>query len=433
MSHARFTWFAGVAVALVTAVCDGSAAPLRARPPGEVWVVASPAVCPGVDGRLDDYEKGMSDGAAATLAALGQQPRWFRTRAELLAALGQRGGGGWLLLLISGHGSASTGSSRVCIGDGDRPGEWLDIDGELLPAVAAAPGLAGAVIVLDSCSSAHVDPRRARIPTAILSASPYVIETGALFGATVLDTLAAASDDNCNGVFDDDDLFAALTRRLAGQLSLAAFEAWPKLRRNAPSPLPLPLPAQSPRPCAARIAAADAVPAPDLPRELVAQRRAQAALAGGTTRLPALEHDFFVVAPGAENGPSAVVRAAARKAGLVELDRITAPAAGALAGTTTFAEIYQLEVSFDWLRTWRLRDGLLMSVVRWTDASCGMPSRLAMSGTDLEIADLTPRYFQAERYLRMAPRTASGPATACFESEGQCFVAPARFTKGCNP
>jgi hypothetical protein len=432
MSHERL-FFVVFALALTTVVSGrGGAAPVRAAPPGEIWAVASPAVCPGVEGRLDRYEEGIAKSVAATLAALGQQPRWFTTRTELLAALAHHRSGGWLLLFISGHGSASTGSSRVCIGDGNGPGEWLDIDGELLPALP--PALAGAVIVLDSCSSAHVDPRRARIPTAILSASPYAIETNALFGATVLDALATASDDNCNGVFDDDDLFAGLIRRLAGQLSLVAFEAWPKLRRNAPSPLPIAVRAQSPGRCAARVTTADAVPVSDLPGELVAQRRAQAALATGKPALPVLKHDFFVVAPGATPGNSAVVRAAARAAGLQELGRISATAARALAGTTTFAEIYQFELSFGWLRTWRLRDGLLMSVVRLANAVCGMPSRTVMSRTDLEIPGLTPRYSQAQRYLREAPSTPSGPATACFESEGQCFVAPASsFTKGCGP
>jgi hypothetical protein len=432
--QSRFAWLVCFAMALIAADSgtSGAAPAPAAAPTGEIWMIASPAVCQGVERPLGDYEQPIAERASATMATLGRQPRWFTTRAALLDALAHRTAGGWLLLFISGHGSASTGSSRVCIGDGTGPGDWLDIDDELLPALP--PALGGAVIVLDSCSSAHVDPRRARIPTAILSASPYAIEPGALFGATVLDALAAASDDNCNGVFDDDDLFAGLARRLAGQPSLVAFEAWPKLRRNAPSPVPVAVRAQSPNRCAAMVATAEAVPASDLPEALVAQRRAQAAQAAGQAMLPALGHDFFVVAPGADPRDAAGLRTAARAAGLEELGRISPSAAAALAGTMAFAEIYRLELSFGWLRTWRLRDGLLVSVVPLAKAACGIPSRTAVSGADLEIPGLTPRYSQADRYLREVSGTPSGPATACFESEGQCFVAPAsRLTKGCDP
>jgi len=428
------TWLCVAAVALGHAAPSNAVgqAPPGQAPPGQIWVVTSPVTCPGVGGVLTDYERSVNAQLDAAMTRLEAQARRFQTRAALLGALRTQSPTGWLLLLFSGHGMADRGSSRVCIGDSEHRGEWLDIDRDLLPALPAS--LSGAVIVLDSCSSAHVDPRIAHVPTAIVSASPYQIDTGALFGATVLATLAAAHDDNCNGVFDDDDLFAGLNHRLQASLTLTSFEAWPKLRRNAPSPVPLPVRAQpSPR-CAALWATANAVPEAALPRPLVVQRQAQTALAGGKLALPRLDRDFFVVADGAGASDARAARDAAVKAGLVELAGVDAAHAQALAATTSFAEIYRLDPALGWLQTWRLRDGLLIAVARLTRPECGMPSRTVASDTQLVVPGVPPRYAQADRILRDA-RGSPPHAKACFEPEGQCFDAPeARKRKeDCEP
>jgi len=393
-------------------------------PAGELWIVSSPAQCPGVDGTLFDYEGVIHAHVTSVMDSLARKPRLIDTRAGLLEALQRRALRGWLFLFISGHGVASDGTSRVCLGDGSRPGDWLDIDRDLLPALPTS--LSGAVVVLDSCSSAHVDPRLARIPTTIISASPYVVDASALFGTTILASLSAAIDDNCNGVFDDDDLFSGATHRLSAALSFVAFEAWPKLRRNAPSPLPLPVRARPSSRCVALASTAETVPAAVLPTALVNQRGAQAALARGKIALPRLDHDFFVVADGADPNEARILRSVATTAGLGEIHGVDATQAVALAATTTFADIYKLEPSFGWLRTWRLRDGSLVSVVRMRSAACGLPSRTVLSGPELVVPGLTPRYSQAVRYLRDVQGSPPGPATACFEPEGQCFVASPR-------
>jgi hypothetical protein len=384
--------------------------------------VTSPAECDGAAGTLVDYERSIAGQVDAAMAQLGRTVRRFATREALLTGLRDAAPRGWLFLFISGHGLGDAGGSRACIGQADRRGEWLDINKDLLPALPAS--LAGAVIVLDSCSSAHVDPTVARIPTAIVSASPYVVDTGALFGATVLASLAAASDENCNGVFDDDDLFAGLSHRLQSSLSLTAFEAWPKLRRNAPSPVPLPVRARPSERCAALWQSVDAIPHGQLPEELVQQRGVQAALARGQVTLPRLDHDFFVIADGASATDAKPVRAAAQARGLVELRGVAAAQAAALAQSTSFADIYRLDPAFGWLQTWRLRDGLLIAVARLTRPGCGMPSRTVASDTQLVVPGVPPRYSQADRYLRDARGSPSAPAKACFEPEGQCFDAP---------
>ncbi|TMQ06026.1 MAG: hypothetical protein E6J90_28815 [Deltaproteobacteria bacterium] len=423
-------------VIVLVALALGDATPSRAageaEPPGEVWVVTSSAECDGAAGTLVEYERGIAAQLDSAMAQLGRPTRRFATRSALLDALHHDAPRGWLFLFISGHGLGDSLGSRTCIGQSDKPGEWLDIDHDLLPALPVS--LSGAIIVLDSCSSAHVDPRTARIPTAIVSASPYVVDTGALFGATVIAALAAATDDNCNGVFDDDDLFAGLSHRLQSSLSLTAFEAWPKLRRNAPSPLPLPVRARPTNRCAALWQTVDAIPATELPGELVQQRAVQAALTRGQLTLPRLDHDFFVIAEDTGEADAVVVRKAARAAGLIELHGLHASRAAALARTTSFADIYRLAPAFGWLETWRLSDGLLIAAVRLTKPSCGMPSRTVPS--DLELVDApSARYSQADRYLRDARDSPPGHAKACFEPEGQCFDTPAvrKRKEDCEP
>jgi hypothetical protein len=403
-----------------------------ATPPGERWILSSPAACPGVDGPLPTYEHALRERVDAAMKRLGRTPRVFKTRAALLDALHRDPPRGWLFLLLSGHGKEIRGdeASQVCLGEGNGPGDWLDINHELLPAMPAS--LAGAVIVLDSCNSAQVDPHLAVIPSTIISASPYVIDTRAQFGAMIIDSFAAARDENCNNVFDDDDLFAGMMSRLRATLSLVAFEAWPKLRRNAPSPVPLAIPARPSSRCAALAATASAVSSRDLPPALVAQRNVQGELARGQVKLPALEHDFFVVADGSDASEASLARSVAGAAGLVEISRVTTQRLEALAATTTFADIYRLELSLGWMRVWRLRDRALVSVVRIANAACGVPSRTVLSRAELVIPEterlpeVAPRYSQARRYLRDVRNSPLEAATACFEAEGQCFLAPAK-------
>jgi hypothetical protein len=402
-------------------------------PPGALWVVMSPAECEGVSGSLFSYARSLHVQLDDAMKRLGRTPRQISTRAALLSALHNDAPRGWLFLFISGHGIGEGGNSRVCVGTGDEPGEWLDINRELLPALPGS--LSGAVIVLDSCSSAHVDARLAHIPVALVSASPYEIEMGALFGGTVLSSLAAASDDNCNGVFDDDDLFAGLNHRLQSSMSLTAFEAWPKLRRNAPSPVPLPVRARSSSRCASLWTTANTVPDDAIPRALVEQRGVQTALARGQLRLPRLDRDFFVIADDSTAGNAREVRRAALAAGLVELSGLDATRAAAIAATISFAEIYLLEPAYGWLKMWRLRDGSLTGVVRLAKARCGMPSRTAAVDMELVVPGAKPRYTRADRHLRAVRSTPPGGAAACFEPEGQCFVAPAprKKAKECEP
>jgi hypothetical protein len=132
-----------------------------------------------------------------------------------------------------------------------------------------------------------------------------------------------------------------------------------------------------------------------------------------------------VIATGSDPEIADMLRGRARTAGLIEITGLDAAHAVAMASTTTFAEIYRLEPSSGWLRTWRLRDGLLVSAVRLSEATCGLPSRELQSRAELVMNEITPRYSQARRYLREVNDEPPGPATACFEAEGQCFIEPA--------
>jgi hypothetical protein len=426
----RLVALVGLATGLALAIAAGRAdASGAGHPGGEIWIATSPAECPGVTGALFRYERAVADRAEAAMQRLAQTPRRFDSRGDLLRALAGPDLHGWLLVFLSGHGSTETGAivrgdSRVCLGNGAGPGEWLDIDRDLLPALPTS--LSGAVIVLDACSSAAVDPRRARIPTAIISASPYAIDTAALFGDMMLASLAAAVDDNCNGVFDDDDLFAGVIRRQRSAVSLVALEAWPKLRRNAPSPLPLPLPTVPSERCRALTATAERIAATALPRSLAEQRAAQAELARGRSALPRSDHDFFAIAADSAPADARLLRQLARRANLEEISGLTPPQLAALAATTAFAEIYQLAPAVGWLQTRRVRDGMLMSAVRMSRAACGVPARTVISRTAPLVHRLKPRYRHALRYLRDVTGTPPGPAIACVEAEGQCFIMPAK-------
>jgi hypothetical protein len=282
---------------------------------------------------LTPYEKEVREQASAALKQLSRTARTIETRRELsdaLAGLERRRERGWLLLFFSGHGAIERGVSQLCLADGNGAGKWLDIDQELLRALPKS--LSGAVIVLDACSSANVDPHLAAIPTAVISASPYLVEPSALFGSMILSSLSAARDENCNGIFDDEDLFAGMTHRLRARLSTASLEVRPKLRRNAPSPLPIPVPARSSARCTQVATAAAAVASvAGLPEPLVEQRRVQDYLARGSRVLPRLDHDFFVV-----SGSSAAavdrVRQLAKTTNLTELQGLTASQAALAAG-----------------------------------------------------------------------------------------------------
>lgn len=443
LGHTRLCWVAVLALGISSvggaryeaAARDDDRAGI-AEPDGELWIAASPAACSEREDRLSEYESEIRARASAAMSRLSRVPRMITSRADLRAAvrdLQRRRTCGWLLVFFSGHGAILDGRSHVCLGTDSGLGEWLDIEGEFLPALPASLG--GAVIILDACSSAQVDARRASIPVTIISASPDRVDTNALFGATVLDSMVDGRDENCNGVFDDDDLFIGLTHRLRAALSLVAFNAWPKLRRNAPSPLPLPLPARNLERCAESVTVAAAMRSAVLPRALIEQRTVQRAIARGNTLLPRLDHDFFVIAAGADPDVADRLRVLATSAGLEEIRGLDAGQASTLASRITFTEIYQLEPSLGWLRTWRLRDRTLLSVFRLSMAACGIPSRVLPSHPDRINPYLPPRYSRAVRYLRGVHGDPPGPATVCFEAEGQCFIEPSTRETGeeCRP
>jgi hypothetical protein len=157
----------------------------------------------------------------------------------------RRVGPGPLLLLFIGHGVQYVGAdgvkrSALCLADGQLPIEhiltWLPTH------------LSHAVIVLDMCSSAHVDVRRSPVPTSVISATPSLVNTqrsAPLLTGILIEALRHEGDlDHPCGIRSDEELFSFIDR----QSSVPRIHPLlPKLRRNTRHQLLLPVRASSAR------------------------------------------------------------------------------------------------------------------------------------------------------------------------------------------
>lgn len=178
----------------------------------------------------------------AGLRQLGFSPVTVVTnpsRTEILDAvhsLGPRPG----LVAYSGHGAVLDAAGHVqercaerggpchsalCLADNDK----LTLD-EVVAEVAATTELA--VLLIDACSSAHVDLRLARAPLSVISASPFstsLAESGRTPLSDAFARLATDLDLDCDARLADWELFNGLNRLIALENDGSAM---PKLRRQ---------------------------------------------------------------------------------------------------------------------------------------------------------------------------------------------------------
>lgn len=425
-------------VCTATAGC-GAASTQPPRPsstalPGANVVVTDASACPDSGGSLALYQQTIGSAAESTYRRLATPMRALGDPDKETLSKALEGNEGWLFLFYSGHGRrVGDGGSEVCLG-GPEKAQWTSVD-ELLSSLPSS--LRGAVVVLNACSSAYVDARLARerqLPLSVISASPYVIDKTALFGEAVLQALESVDDENCDGAITDEELFHELQLVLRRKFPLATHEAFPKLRRQAPSPIPLPVPVRPDERCERIRARVVAMVEGDARwSALRAPLKAQLALATGSAALPRLDVDYFVLNSSADADPGqvAAIRSAALASGLSEVVDGDLAKIRELASVVSFADFFQLDIDWNWLRVTRLRDGSRQATRPLEEAASVLPNRCTVSRRfGLEESRMarydvatTSGTTMALRFVREAGRDRSDPVP-CYEVEGQCFLAP---------
>jgi hypothetical protein len=343
---------------------------------------------------------------------------------------------GWFWLSYTGHADRnSSGPTELCLepAPGPPPASCragsdrgkVSINECLLGQLSSS--LSGAVLLLDACQSAQVDPRRSPVPTSIISSSPYVVDADSLFGNRLALALnEAASDPNCDGLVTDQELFDALLHLTYSEVSLAARRSYPKLRRNAPSHIPLPVRARDRGMCRGMRDRIRELARHDEPswKGLTTALRAQLALEPFPkvkARLPESPCDYFVVAADAEN--PVLLKTAAMGAGLCEFPSPDVQTAREVAKFASFAEVYLLSNCCGWSRVIRLRDDYAMAVRRDEALGAALPARVSVSARrtlDDSIGSEEREKCQI-RYFGEVPLD-NRTLVHCSEPDGQCFM-----------
>jgi hypothetical protein len=357
---------------------------------------------------------------------------------------------GWFWLSYTGHADRdSFGPTEICLApdatsvscEGRARTGKVSLDGCLLEQLA--PSLSGAVLVVDACQSAQVDPRRSPVPTSIISSSPYVVGSDSLFGDRLAVALSEAmSDPNCDGLVTDQELFDALLRRQQVEASLASRRSFPKLRRNAPSHIPLPVRPRDNDQCGAVRDGIRRLAQHDEPnwKELSTALRAQLALEPFPTAkalLPNSPCDFFIVA--ADASDPAFLKKVAKDAGLCEFPTSDLAAAHRVAKFATFAEVYLLSSRCNcgnacpagspppgtpgWSQVVRLRDDYVMAIERDDALAAAIPRRVSVSArTTLDESSSNQEEKKCQiRYSGEVPFD-NRILVHCSEPDGQCFM-----------
>lgn len=329
-------------------------------------------------------------------------------------------GSGFLMAILAGHAAPGISAASVCIDaqPWTPDGLALPIDGltNALPAT-----LSGAVLIVNACRSAQVDPRGSKVPLSVISASPFTVRTDAMFGSTLpLALLSAANDPNCDGLVTDQELFDSLTLLLRQSPPLSDRPAFPKLRRNATSEIPLPV---TPTPTTACRRARG-----ELEVWIEAHRSAlgelgealsiQAELArlppGRCARLPKADHDYFVIEV-ADPDEAHRAQGSLEASGLLPLPSEALDHAQRLAEYMIFADIFKVREQCGWLYVRRLKDDALL-----TTTPVGAPLRVpGRQRIEFAASDKHPVYWRSG-----VVDDHDLSATPCFSSAGQCFEMP---------
>jgi hypothetical protein len=152
-----------------------------------------------------------------------------------------------IVIFYSGHGiceptsssdyasCSASGKSKLCLKDGP-------IEVDLLVSLLDSP-ISYAVLILNSCFSAHLDVRKANIPLSVLSASTRRISTegtGLPLSSFLSQDLQSA-DGNGDGWIDDYELlqFYYRIQNESANSTLKQGDVAPRLRRQAFSALPV--------------------------------------------------------------------------------------------------------------------------------------------------------------------------------------------------
>lgn len=210
--------------------------PAEAEP--QVLVIASGRECPSGRHPLMKTAREEADALSSVMRSFGgpEPTILYDPRVREVEEHIRRSNPGHLLLLLIGHGTmnefAGGVRSAFCLVDGALP-----IDEMLmwLPAHVSQ-----AVVVLDSCLSAHVDVRRSAVPTSVISATPELVDTertATLLTSLLIESLHAKPNSRLPcAVRTDDELLAFIEQRVKVQ----SHPLNPKLRRNTPQPIILP-------------------------------------------------------------------------------------------------------------------------------------------------------------------------------------------------
>lgn len=326
---------------------------------------------------------------------------------------------------LAGHGMETQMTSAICasptVSTAAGPvGTPLPIDE--LARLLRRP-TSGAVFVVNSCLSAHVDPRESSIPLSVISASPLAVNTDSLFGSVLPTAITAIlADPNCDGLLTDQELYDELLFELSRRPPLSEHPAYPKLRRNASSEIPLPIRPHHDQACAAEARATRATieRASSTWGELGEALRLQLTLTRAVehsepAELPRTAHDYFVIAGTMASASAAAVTTAAEAAGLVKLPTSATRYARSIARFGIATQIYEFTERCGWISIIRLKDDKSLATRRLSDLNSAIPRRDSIESPPNGVGPLLRRtmgFLQLDKTQIPVP---------CYGGTGQCF------------
>jgi hypothetical protein len=378
---------------------------------------------PWCDGSPDLEPSLRGDGAALAAAA-----RTLRmTTPELSLDAWNQGASlprsGYFATFIAGHAKPGLQNGSICIdpdGAGGAPSVHRTFDklASQLPA-----GLKGAVFILSACMSARVDPREAKVPLSTISASPFVVDTDALFGQVVPEALTrAAQDPNCDGLITDQELFDQISLLLAQRPVVSFRPAFPKLRRNATSEIPLPLAPLASKACDVRKReitklVRDAVTWGALGEGMRAQQAlSERLLRPDAPALPSSTADYYVLRPLGDPELERKLHVRLQAGGLAALPPSAVARAEEIASFIIFAQVYEVSEQCGWLQVRRLKDGAVLSIVPVDKAELPVPKRAGYEFSAVGTSSVLWRSVVVDDKSLIA--------VPCFSEVGQCFEPP---------
>jgi hypothetical protein len=268
-----------------------------------------------------------------------------------------------------------------------------------------------------------VDPREAKSPLSIISASPFAVRTDSLFGEVLAQSLVnVGTDPNCDGVITDQELYDEIVSQLTSRMSVSGRPAFPKLRRNATSDIPLPILPVLDGHCSDRRAEIEDLASNhsetwgDLGLALNRQLALRHAVeTHGAAKLPEVKHDYYTLVKTTNPDKARAVERIARESGLIPLPTGAVTNAPDIASFITFADIYEISEQCDWYTIRRLRDGTILGSSRLKDLGASIPKRDSKERPANGLGD------PVRRRVGMLTLSKSEIPVPCYGGTGQCF------------